>query len=114
MIPEVLHEDFLFRGSLGLEKRGHSGFIEYLDLVHTALANYHCHIEELVTDETRVFARMLFSGLHRNEFLGFAATKREVSWSGAALFHFDKSRIRSLWVLGDLKSLEAQLVQKSD
>ena len=111
VIPEVLHEDFVFRGSLGLEKRGHGGFIEYLNFVHHALANYHCQIVELVCDEDRVFARMLFSGLHQNEFLGFSATGQAVNWPGAALFHFKNGLVSSLWVLGDLKSLEEQLRQ---
>jgi len=32
-IPGVLHESFYFRGSLGLAKKGHNGFVEYLDTV---------------------------------------------------------------------------------
>ena len=109
VIPQVLHEDFSFRGSLGEEKRGHAGFIEYLDAVHHSLANYHCQIVELVSADNRVFARMLFSGRHQNELLGFVGTGREVNWQGAALFHFDNGLVCSLWVLGDLKSLEEQL-----
>ncbi len=45
-IPSVLHEDFTFRGSLGQEKRGHGGFAEYADMVHRALGDYKCIIEE--------------------------------------------------------------------
>ncbi|WP_411293530.1 nuclear transport factor 2 family protein, partial [Thiohalobacter sp.] len=33
-VPEILHSSFKFRGSLGSEKQGHAGFIEYLDMVH--------------------------------------------------------------------------------
>ena len=113
MIPEILHDEFLFRGSLGQEKHGHAGFIEYLDSVHHSLANYHCRVIELVCDADRVFARMLFSGRQQNELLGFPPTGREVSWQGAALFHFKDELVSSLWVLGDLKSLEEQLRQES-
>lgn len=49
-IPSVLHEDFTFRGSLGREKRGHGGFAEYVDMVHQALGEYRCVIEELVSE----------------------------------------------------------------
>ena len=32
-IPQVLHEDFAFRGSLGQELRGHDGFSGYVSNV---------------------------------------------------------------------------------
>ena len=108
-IPEVLSESFLFRGSLGDEKRGHDGFAEYLDAVHAALDDYRCTIKELVIEPGKAFARMEFAGLHRGELMGVQATGKRVWWAGAALFHFSAGKIDSLWVLGDLKGLEAQL-----
>ena len=108
-VPEVLHESFRFKGSLGLEKQGHAGFIEYLDMVHAALADYRCEIKELVSEESRVFAKMQFSGLHQGEFMGFNPTGRRLVWDGAALFHFQDGKVVSLWVLGDLESLRGQL-----
>ena len=108
-VPEVLHESFRFRGSLGLEKQGHAGFIEYLDMVHAALADYRCEIKEWVSEESRVFAKMQFSGLHQGEFMGFNPTGRRLVWDGAALFHFQDGKVVSLWVLGDLESLRGQL-----
>lgn len=108
-IPNVLHEAFTFRGSLGQERRGHQGFGEYLDMVHAALANYECIIEDLVCGPEKVFAKMRFTGIHQGEFMGHAPTRKRVSWAGCALFTFDGDKVADLWVLGDLKSLEEQL-----
>jgi predicted ester cyclase len=108
-IPNVLHENFSFRGSLGQEKRGHEGFKEYVDFVHSVLSNYECIIEELVAQPEKVFAKMVFTGIHESEFMGYPATGKQVSWAGAALFTFMGKKVSSLWVLGDLKSLETQL-----
>ena len=108
-IPSVLHEDFTFRGSLGQEKRGHGGFAEYVDMVHRALGDYKCIIEDLVAEENKVFAKMTFTGIHRNPFMDYAPTGKRVSWSGCALFTFEGERIMDVWVLGDLKNLENQL-----
>jgi predicted ester cyclase len=108
-IPEVLHEDFTFRGSLGQEKRGHPGFAEYVDMVHAALGDYKCTIDDLVVEPPKVFARMSFAGIHRGLFMGCAPTGKEVRWAGAALFTFRGRKIADVWVLGDLKGLEAQL-----
>ena len=66
-------------------------------------------IEETVTEQSKVFAKMQFSGLHRKTLMGYEPTGRRVTWDGAALFHFRDGKITSLWVLGDLKSLEMQL-----
>ena len=108
-IHEILHESFVFRGSLGLEKNGYEKFIEYLDMIHGALQDYSCVIKEMVSEQSKVFAKMQFTGIHRGTLLGFKPTGKRVSWDGAALFHFNEGKVSSLWVLGDIKSLETQL-----
>ncbi len=110
-IPEILHERIRFRGSLGQDKSGHAGFVEYLDMVHEALGEYQCTIEQLVSERPRVFAKMGFSGVHKGKFMGHLPTGKRVTWSGAALFTFAEGKVVDLWVLGDLKSLENQLEQ---
>ncbi len=108
-VPEVLHESFEFRGLLGSKKYGHAGFIEYLDMVHSALGEYKCEIKELISEQSKVFAKMRFSGIHQGEFMGFEPTGRRLVWDGAALFYFNNGKAVSLWVLGDLESLRTQL-----
>ena len=111
-ISNVLHKDFSFRGSLGQEKHGREGFKEYVNFVHSSLSNYKCIIEELVEQPGKVFAKMIFTGIHSSEFMSYAATGKQVSWAGAALFTFSGKKVSSLWVLGDLKSLEKHLGNK--
>ncbi len=108
-IPQVLHENFTFRGSLGQKKQGHAGFAEYVDMVHKALGEYKCQIEELVAEADKVFAKMTFTGIHRDELMGFKPSQKRVRWNGCALFTFEGELIKDLWVLGDLKNLEEQL-----
>ncbi len=109
VIPQILHEDFEFRGSLGSASRGHEGFINYLQSIHSSLSGYQCIIEDIVIQPEKVFAKMTFTGVHIAEFMSYAATNKQISWAGAALFTFSGEKIASLWVLGDLKGLESQL-----
>ncbi|MGB1239466.1 MAG: ester cyclase [Pseudomonadales bacterium] len=111
-ISEILEPDFSFRGSLGQHKIGHQGFCDYVAMVHAALDNYLCTVQELVEEGDKVFAKMSFSGIHRADFMGYAATGERVTWSGCALFSFNAARICDVWVLGDLKSLENQLEEQ--
>ncbi len=113
VIPVLLREEFTFRGSLGQTRRGHAEFAGYVDFVHAALGDYRCDIEELVSEGDKVFARMLFSGVHRAEFLGFAPSFERVEWAGAALFTFAEGKIADLWVLGDLDTVRAQLAART-
>ncbi len=109
VIPTILHASFVFRGSLGIDKKGHDEFVEYLDMIHSALANYQCTIKEIVSEGSKVFAKMQFTGIHQGTLLGINSTNQQVSWDGAALFHFKEGKISSVWALGDLKALEQQL-----
>lgn len=112
-MPSILHEDFTFRGSLGQEKRGYDGFGDYVDMVHAALGDYKCIIEDLVEEGEKVFAKMAFTGIHQAEFMGFPASHKRLTWKGCALFTFEGDRISDLWVLGDLKSLQEQLTKNA-
>lgn len=106
---EILDAGFLFRGSLGPERRGQKGFIEYMRSIHKALGHYVCIIEELIATDDRAAARMIFKGEHQASFFGVEATGREIKWAGAAFFRTNGERITELWVLGDIDSVKQQL-----
>ena len=78
VIPQILSADFKFRGSLGPQKEGHAQFASYVDFVHDALGDYRCDIEDLVISESKAFAKMLFSGVHRKVFLGYEPTSKQI------------------------------------
>ena len=106
---DLLDPDLVFRGSLGIERRGVQGFLDYARSIRAALADYRCAIEDLVVSGDRAAARMTFSGVHRGRFLGVDPTGKPVSWAGAAFFKTKGGRIFELWVLGDLDALKRQL-----
>ena len=110
-IPTILHQDITFRGSLGHIKHGHAGIGDYVDMVHEALGDYYCTIKELVAEANKVFAKMVFSGIHKNNFMGYKPSGERLNWGGCALFTFSSDLIVDIWVLGDLKFLEHQLKQ---
>lgn len=111
IIPELLCEDFAFRGSLGLMQRGHAGFANYMDLIRSALGEFRCEIVDMVSEENKVYARMLYSGIHQGELFGYAATHARIKWDGVAIFTFSDGRISELWVLGDVHGVMKQLAR---
>jgi steroid delta-isomerase-like uncharacterized protein len=111
---DLLTAEFVFRGSLGRELQGREAFADYVLAVRGALANYRCEILDCVAEANQAFAKMRFSGVHVAQFRGYRPTDKPVSWSGAALFRFDRERIAELWVLGDLAGLDAILKKNQD
>ena len=106
---EILAPDFRFRGSLGPERVGVDGFVDYMRSIHAALADYTCIIDDLGVEERRAAARMTFRGRHRGPFFGVEPTGREIAWAGAAFFTTDGRHITALWVLGDIDAVRRQL-----
>ena len=109
LVGELLTEDLEFHGSLGLQRRGHVGFEEYVDLVHEATPDLTCHIDDLLTDGDQSFARLTYWGTHRGTRFGMGPTGKRIEYAGAALFRFREARIASVWVLGDIHGLLHQL-----
>jgi predicted ester cyclase len=105
LIPAIFHADFTFRGSLGPSLVGHSQFAEYVDLVTTAFGNYTTDMLVLIEEGNRVSGKMRFHGYHRREMFGVAPSGRHVWWTGMPIFTFDGTKVRDLYVLGDIYGL---------
>ncbi|WP_210186195.1 ester cyclase [Hyphomicrobium sp. CS1GBMeth3] len=106
---EILHPSIKFRASLGPEREGADGFINYMLAIHAALADYTCTIDEMLVDGAKAAARLTFAGRHEGEFFGVAGTGRPIAWCGAAFFETDGRQITRLWVLGDVDGVKQQL-----
>lgn len=106
---QILHESVNFKGSLGSKMVGRQQICEYVQNVTTALDDYICEIQELVSEENKAAAKVLFKGIHVGEFIGYEATGKEVSWTGAAFFESSNGMLTNIWVLGDIQGLKNKL-----
>jgi predicted ester cyclase len=106
---KILHQDVDFRGSVGLHAHGRAAVCEYVSMVTTALADYRCEIQTLIVEQEQAAARMRFSGVHIEPFLGYLPSGRRVEWQGAAFFTARDGLLDTIWVLGDLDTLRGQL-----
>jgi steroid delta-isomerase-like uncharacterized protein len=111
-VDEVLAEDFVFRGSLGMETAGRDGWRTYRDLIRAGAADFHNEVQTLVVDGQQAAARLTYSGTHTGELAGMPATGRRFSYAGAAFFQSGNGLLCSAWVLGDLAGLRSQLGER--
>ena len=102
---EIVAPDVRFRGSLGTTLVGIDAFRDYVEQVRTAFPDWHNEIDELISADDAVVARLTFTGTHRGDLLGIAPTGRRVGYAGVAIFHLDGGRIARAWVVGDTQEL---------
>jgi predicted ester cyclase len=109
LIPEIFHEGFTFRGSLGPMLVGYEQFAGYVDDVTGAFGNYTTDIIALIEEGNRVSGKMRFHGIHRKALFGVPPSGRHVWWTGMPIFTFEAAKVRDLYVLGDIHGLIARL-----
>jgi len=112
IVGELLTEDVVFYGSLGVEKTGHAGFIEYAEMVRAAFPDFHNTIEEMIAEGDRLAACLTWRGTHQGEIFGIAPTMRAIQYIGTAIFVFRDGLISHAWVLGDRLELLQQLTDR--
>jgi predicted ester cyclase len=109
LVPQIFHDGFTFRGSLGPGLTGYEQFGSYVTWLRQTLENYTSDILALVEEGDCVAGKLRFHGLHRQPLFGEPVTGARVWWYGAPLFTFDGDRVRDLWVLGDIHGLRSRL-----
>ncbi|MEI9923471.1 MAG: ester cyclase [Bradyrhizobium sp.] len=114
LIPTIFHHDFTFRGSLGPLLVGHAQFAEYVAWVTQSIGEYTTDILQMVEEDNKVFGQVRFHGIHRRTVFGIEPTNRHIEWKGAPLFTFDGSKVRDLWVLGDIYGLVSRMKNAKD
>jgi predicted ester cyclase len=105
LVPEIFHEGFTFRGSLGPTLVGHAQFCDYVRWVTDALGDYTSDILVMIEEGNKVAAKLRFHGIHRKPLFDHAATGAHVWWHGAPVFTFRDGKVEDLWVLGDIHGL---------
>ena len=112
-IEKVCSPRLRFNGHIGLERVGHDGFSRMVTTVRSSLEGYHCEIHSMVVEGRKCFCRLKFTGKHVGMLMGYPPTHKLVAWMGASEFTIcpRKKQILKVWELGDIKTLENQLMR---
>lgn len=113
LIPDIIHDDFTFRGSLGPILVGRDEFADYVRWVTGSIQNYTSDILELIEEDDKVSGKLVFHGLQRKELFGVQPAGDHIWWYGAPIFTFAGDKIRDLWVLGDINGLLVRAGERS-
>ena len=107
---EIIAEDGTFRGSLAVTVQTRDGFKRYVNLVRSAFPDFDNALDDLVSENDKVVARLTHTGIHhKDELFGIAPTNTRVTYAGVAIFNIKQEQIVDGWVIGDTLSLLRQL-----
>jgi len=109
LILELLADDFRFRGSVGVATRGRDAFADYVRMIRNAFPDFHNQVESMLAEDSRVVARLQYTGTHRGKIFGIDPTGNHISYAGVAIFTAGGHQLMSAWVLGDRYELMRQL-----
>jgi predicted ester cyclase len=102
---EIVALNVRFRGTLGTRAVGIDAFKEYVTTVRAAFPDWTNRIDELISADDTVVARIRCAGTHEGEIFGIAPTGRRVAYDAVAIFHLEEEQIAEAWVVGDTQEL---------
>ena len=88
---------------------GSEAQLEFLAGIFSAFPELHFQTEQLIAENDLVVARLIVQGTHRGEFMGVAATGRQVKFQAVDIYHLGGNKIVEQWVIMDALGLLQQL-----
>ncbi len=85
------------------------GIKQYIAILHTALPDFHCAIEDLIAEGDRVVVRLMCRGTHKGEFMGISPTGREGKVTSISILHFAGAKVVERWNSTDNLGILQQL-----
>lgn len=101
----------IIRGTLGTTADGPRGLERYAEQFTAAFRDLRMEIEEVIVDRDRAAARIVWTGTHVGEVMGFPPSGHRVHHECVALFRTAHGRIVEVTVHGDIGTLREQLTE---
>ena len=79
-LEELISPDVGFHGSIGTAVKGIAEFKRYVNRIRSAFPDFHNQVEELIAEGHKAAARLIYTGTHREELLGFPGTGNKISY----------------------------------
>ena len=106
---DLVKEDFVELDPLPGQQPGREGLKAILWQFHQAFPDMHWSIEEMVAEDDKVVTRFVWTGTHRDTFLGIPATGNSVEVKGVVIDHLENGQMAESRILMDTMGLMVQL-----
>ena len=109
IVDDVVSPDLVDHSPMPDQRPGVEGLKEIIVVMRNAFPDGKITVDDLIAGGDRVVARWTLRGTHRGEFMGIAATGKQVSMSGIEIDRFAGDKAVEHWEQADIMSLMQQL-----
>jgi predicted ester cyclase len=105
-IDELVAKDYVdHTGGEG----GPAGYRETIEFVQAAFSGMHMTIHDVLGVGDRVAVRFSVEATHTGEFMGLAATGKQVTWEGISIIRVADGKMAERWNVSDMLGLLEQI-----
>ena len=108
VVDEIMASNYVFHMP-GQDIKGPEGFKEFVKMFRTAFPDMKATIEEQIAEGDKVANRETIRGTHKGDFMGVAATGKQVTFSSMVFVHFQGDKEVEAWGSPDMLGLFQQL-----
>jgi steroid delta-isomerase-like uncharacterized protein len=109
VVDELFASSFVDHDSSMPEAKGPAGIKQLAAMVHASFPDLHFKIEDMIAEGDKVVYRYSVSGTHQKDFMGIAATGKQISFTGIHIYRVDDSKLQEEWENWDTLGLMRQL-----
>jgi predicted ester cyclase len=91
------------------QRPGAAGFRDAIAGFREAFPDLHATAEDLIAEDDRVVGRFTVTATHRGDFMGMAATGRQITYEEIVIVRFAGGKIVEHWAVADALAIMQQL-----
>jgi steroid delta-isomerase-like uncharacterized protein len=112
IIDELVAENFVEHEEFPGLARGREGLRPFFEMIRTAFPDFSMTIEDMVAEGDKVFIRATMKGTQKGEFMGTAASGKQMAVPFADVVRLEGGRVVEHWGVTDTGSMMRQLTYR--
>jgi steroid delta-isomerase-like uncharacterized protein len=109
LIDELFASNFIDHDSSMPEARGPAGVKGLAAMAHAAFPDLQFTVKDMVAEGDKVVYRYSLRGTHKGDFMGIAATGKQINVTGIHIYRVSDGKLQEEWENWDMLGLMRQL-----
>ena len=97
LIDDLFAPTFIDHDSSMPEAKGPAGVKRLAAMVHASFPDLHFTIEDMIAERDKVVYRYSVRGTHQKDFMGIAATGKEITFTGIHIYRVNDGKLQEEW-----------------
>ena len=108
-LDEVYAQDYILHQAPFPDIEGLNAYKTAMAGARRGLPDLHITVQEVIGDRDTTAVRWTYQGTHANDWLGIAATGKQITVAGCTVSHWKNGKVVEEWYYGDVLGLMQQL-----